>query len=92
MLNLLGPLPPAGLQSGQQFLVGVALHLGRSPATVLTFQQSAQTARLERVHPIEKSAAADAQLLGNLCRRQLPAGGQTRGEQTLLAFHIPANP
>jgi len=62
--------------------------LGRSPATVLTLQQAGQSARLEGIHPIEKSATADTQLLGNLGGGQLPADGQTRGQQTLLAFHI----
>jgi hypothetical protein len=80
------------LQSGQQFLVGIAFDLWRGPAAVLTLQQSDQTARLERVHPVEKAAAADAQLLGNLRHRPLSAGRQTGGKQALLAFHIPARP
>src|ERR1035437_7291400 len=91
VLDFLGPLPLARLQSGQQFGQDGALHLGRGPATVLTLQQSGHTAGLERIHPVEETAAADAQLLGNLRRRHLATGGQTRGKQPLLAFHIPAS-
>jgi hypothetical protein len=38
----------------------------------------AQPARLERIHPIEKSAAADPQLLRNLCRSHLATGGYSK--------------
>jgi hypothetical protein len=66
--------------------------LWRSATAVLAFQQPGQPARLECVHPVEKTAAADAQLLGNLRGGQLPAGGQSRGQQSLLAFDILASP
>jgi hypothetical protein len=59
---------------------------------MLTLQQSGQPARLERVHPVEKTAAADAQLLGNLRGGQLPAGSQARSQQALLTFDILASP
>ena len=79
VLNLLGSLPPAGLQPGLQFFEGVALHLWHGPATVLTLQQSGQPAGLECAHPIKKTAAANAQLLGNLrggqhCQPQSQSG------------------
>jgi hypothetical protein len=68
------------------------LHLRHGPATVLTLQQSSQPAGLERTHPVEKTAAADAQLFGNLRGGQLPAGGQSRSQQALLVFDILASP
>jgi hypothetical protein len=92
VLNLLGPLPPTRLQPGQQFLAGIAFDLRHGTATVLSLQQSGQTTGLECVHPVEKSTTTDVQLLGNLRRSHLSAGGQSRGEQALLAFHIRANP
>jgi DNA-binding response OmpR family regulator len=92
MLNLLGPLPPPRLQSGQQFLADGTLHLRHRPATMLTLQQSGQPTGLQCVHPVEKPATADTQLLGNLRSRHLSAGGQARGQQPLLAFHILASP
>jgi hypothetical protein len=92
VLNLLGPLPPTRLQPGQQFLAGIAFDLRHGTATVLSLQQSGQTTGLERVHPVEKSTTTDVQLLGNLRRSHLSAGGQSCGEQALLAFHIRANP
>ena len=51
-------------------------------------KQGAQPTGLERVHPVEKTPPTDAQLLGNLCGGQLPAGGQARGQQSLLVFYI----
>ena len=81
LLNLFGLLPPAGLPPGLQFLEGVALHSRHSPAPMLTFQQSGQPTGLERLHPVKKTAAADAQLFGNLRGGSLPAGGQSSGEQ-----------
>jgi hypothetical protein len=78
--------------SGQQFLAGVALHLGRGTPTVLACEQAGQTAGFERVHPVEKPAAADTQLFGNLRGGQLAAGGQSCGQQSLLAFDILTRP
>jgi hypothetical protein len=60
VLNLLAPLPPTGLQIGQQLFTGVTLPLRHRSAALLTFQQSGQPTRLERVHPVEKTPPTNA--------------------------------
>jgi len=75
VLNLLGPLhdpiATAAVLAASPLICGTA-------RTVLSLQQSGQTTGLECVHPVEKSTATDVQLLGNLRRSHLSAGGQSR--------------
>jgi hypothetical protein len=49
-----------------EFFEDLALHSRQGATTVLSLQQAGQSACLERVHPVEKPAATDAQLFGNL--------------------------
>ena len=87
-LNLLGPLPPSGLQSGLQLRQDRAVNLRRLPAAMSAFQQARHAARLERIDPVEELPPADADLLGNLRGGQLAAGRQAHGEQSLVGSNL----
>ena len=81
-LNFLGPLPASSLETSRQFVEGLGLYLRRVAAAMLAFQQTGHAAGLQRLHPVEKTAAADPQLPGDLPGGQFAADRQSRRQQT----------
>ena len=83
-LNLFGPLPSPGLESGLQLRQNRTVDLRWLAAAMLTLQQPRHAASFERVDPVKELAAAHADLSGNLRSGELPAGGQAHGQQSLV--------
>ena len=88
LLNLFGPLPPPGLETGLQFAEHRSVNLGWLAAAMITLQQPRHSTRLERINPVEELSSADTDLFGNLRRRKLAAGRQPHGQQAPVGRNV----
>src|ERR1700691_1503168 len=71
LLDFLGPLPPALLQTRDKLFQCFAFNARRSPAPMFAFQQFLHTPGFQGAGPVKKLAATNSDLFSNLCGCEL---------------------